>query len=123
MTNSNLIRQGDVPMVRISKEMAERLINEHNDLVEVSDVYPGKIVLALGETSGHAHVIENKSVGMFPTAIGDVVVVPVGGADLKHIDAAGNLTLEHATINLEEGYWLRVKQREFTLQGNRDVID
>lgn len=121
MPNENFKRQGDVPMLRISKEQAERLIAEAKTAKRVK----GRIVLAYGETSGHMHVIEDKRVQAFLSSVGEVIIVPLGTGDmeLKHIDQTGKLTGEHNTVWLEEGYWLRLKQREFTLQGNRDVID
>jgi hypothetical protein len=119
MSNDNFKRQGDVPMIRISKEIAEKMISG----AKPANREAGRIVLAYGETSGHMHAIEHKDALAFPVRVGTVIVVPVGGAELKHIDQSGALTLEHSSINLEEGYWLRVKQREFTLQGNRDVTD
>lgn len=127
MANENLKRHGDVPLLRIPKEQAERLIAEAqaDEMKRVS----GRIVLAYGETSGHMHVIEDERVSAFPTRLGDVIIVPIGGdIEVKHIDQSGALTGEHKTVMLdasqtEEAYWLRIKQREFTLQGNRDVRD
>lgn len=144
MANESLIRHGDVPLLRISKEKANQLILAHqrdnlrDTLVGIAKAIQGqsvrdtlspasreidRVILAYGEQSGHVHVIEQDGVEVFSTDLGDIVLIPVGGADLKHIDQSGALTGEHATINLEEGYWLRLKQREWTLQGNRNVTD
>lgn len=109
-------RQGDVVLVRVDK-LPEGLIATKRDKI-------GRIVLAHGERSGHAHSIRDKSVcgfrlattGEDPTGVsGGVDYIEVGGsgATLSHEYASGKMA-DHEPIGLLPGVYRIALQREYT---------
>lgn len=97
-------RQGDVFLVKIAELPA------HADEVTAS----GRIVLAYGEVTGHAHAISAGQARMFVDGDTRFLVVE-SSADLCHE--------EHATIQLESGVYRIVQQREYVPNSSRLVID
>ncbi|MBX9939375.1 MAG: hypothetical protein K2Y32_08990 [Candidatus Obscuribacterales bacterium] len=98
-------RQGDVllqkvpalPENAIEKECEERVILQH------------------GEVTGHAHAISTEYAKMY-TAKGQRYIEVKPGARLVHE--------EHGTINLPEGYYRIIQQREYVPEAPpRDVVD
>ncbi len=66
----------------------------------------GRIVLALGEATGHAHAIHDRAVTFHQTTSSAFLLVDEPeGANLVHE--------EHATIHLPPGAYRVVRQREF----------
>ena len=69
---------------------------------------PGRITLALGEASGHAHVLDDPEVQHYTMkdAANDVRaflrVVGLGGTEVKHVHGDA-LTGEHNTVSLPPG--------------------
>lgn len=75
----------------------------------------GRIVLAYGEVTGHAHAITSKTVEILEHEGTRYIRVPRRGADLTHE--------EHGTIKLAPGeYEVRI-QREYTPQAIVNVRD
>src|SRR5882672_8786013 len=75
----------------------------------------GRIVLAYGEVTGHAHAIADKTVGIFEHEGTRFIRVPKRGAVLRHE--------EHSAIKLAEGeYEVRI-QREYHPEEIRRVAD
>ena len=66
----------------------------------------GRIVLAYGERTGHAHAIESKAVALLQRRGDRFVRVPAEGAALRHE--------EHGPIDLAPGSYRVVVQREYT---------
>jgi len=99
-------RQGDVMLVRaraISKG-ATQVPRER-----------GRIVLAYGEATGHAHAVLDEDVMLLER--GDVRFLKVGtaGATLQHE--------EHAPVTIAPGSYRVVRQREYSPQEIHNVAD
>ena len=94
-----MFRQGDVLIRRSRKSMS----SEANEIPRDEQ---NRVVLAHGEVTGHAHAIHNEGVIAF--MMGDVryIEVPKLGAEVVHE--------EHDTIELDQGTYEVVQQREWT---------
>lgn len=77
----------------------------------------GKIVLAHGEVTGHAHAIDCESADHYGEAGADVTYLEIKEAlaALRHE--------EHSTINLPAGHYRIVRQREYSPEAIRRVAD
>lgn len=95
-------RQGDVPLARLPGKPAGIL----------RPGAQGRITLALGETTGHAHVIEG-AVAEFVTEQGERLLWVEAPANLRHV--IGNTeTGEHATQVVQPGWYVVEGQCELT---------
>lgn len=106
----NQFRQGDV-MVRSVAAIPANATEVKNE---------GRIVLAYGEVTGHAHAIAINEAQEFSFAEAGGIVrrflkVFERGANLKHE--------EHATIPLPPGLYEITQQREYTPEAIRNVAD
>ncbi len=105
-----IYRQGDVLIVRT------RATAKHGQLVE-RDL--GRIVLAYGEVTGHAHAIADPGAELYErdAALGErfLRVLSEAGVDLVHE--------EHATITLPKGDYVVRRQREYSPEAIRTVAD
>lgn len=75
----------------------------------------GRIVLAHGEVTGHAHVIEKDAAALFETADGNRYLEVHHLTSLKHE--------EHDAIKLEPGTYEVIRQVEYTPEEIRRVAD
>ncbi|MDZ4834921.1 MAG: hypothetical protein SGJ27_14175 [Candidatus Melainabacteria bacterium] len=99
-------RQGDVLLVKVDMAMApEGSVQQDAD---------GRIVLAYGEVTGHAHAIDANFASLYQWK-GDRLIEAKPGARLVHE--------EHSTIELEPGFYKVVQQREYEPGSFRTVID
>lgn len=99
-----MIRQGDVLLRRV-QALPEGALRVNRG---------GSIVLARGEATGHAHVVENGSVAHYL----------LGGLDYLAVDREATVTHEeHAPVSLAPGVWEVRRQREYDETGSVDVID
>ena len=99
-------RQGDV-LLREVPSKPQGLVAEKRQ---------GDIILALGEVTGHAHRIADKTVLVWFAAGQRYIEVQEPGATLKHE--------EHAPIAIAPGLYEVVQQREWDLSGEvRPVTD
>lgn len=102
---TSIYRQGDVLLVKVDG-LPENVAPVSCD---------GRIVLAFGEVTGHAHALSNAHASLY-TRQGERYLEAKPGAQLVHE--------EHATINLPEGFYKVVQQREYVPQSApRDVAD
>ena len=94
-----LYRQGDVLL---------RLVDRIPTKVSAVDREAGRIVLAHGEVTGHAHAIEapEAEATLLTTAEDQRFLRLMAGVDLVHE--------EHATIQLSPGLYEVILQREWT---------
>lgn len=104
-------RQGDVAIIPIS-EFPENLTPVGRD--------QGRVVLAYGEVTGHAHAIVEADVQLFAPGEASVMAerylrVGAGGAVLVHE--------EHAPIALPPGEYEVRHQREYNPQELQRVLD
>ncbi len=102
-----LFRQGDVLIERIEAIPSNvKPVPREN----------GKVILAHGEVTGHAHAIKAKSVHHYADGTGVTFLeINQALADLKHE--------EHATIPLARGKYRVTIQREYSPAGIRNVAD
>jgi hypothetical protein len=97
-------RQGDVLLVRVTAVPKGAKV-EQND---------SSIVLAYGETTGHAHRISAATAKAYQWQ-GDRLIEIHKATDLVHE--------EHNPIHLEPGIYKLVHQREYTPERVRRVVD
>ena len=97
-----MFRQGDVLVLRVkgdADELGERVAEPRDD---------GRVVLAYGEVTGHAHAIMDEAATLWRLAAGDDRLLLVAGdapVALRHE--------EHATIMVPPGAYVVRRQREF----------
>jgi hypothetical protein len=104
-----MFRQGDVLIVPIGKLPAglKPVEREH-----------GRLVLAYGEVTGHAHAIRDKRAALFRD--------PKLAAIFMHVSGDGPVALdhqEHDTIHIPPGDYQIIRQREYTPDAIRNVAD
>lgn len=104
-----IARQGDVLIERIAAlPSALKKIPREN----------GRVVLAHGEVTGHAHAIADEHADLFQSE------QEAGVTFLEVRDAVAALTHdEHSTIQLAPGKYRVVRQREYTPTEIRSVAD
>ena len=102
-------RQGDVLIERVGS-LPAKLTKLKRD--------GGRVILAHGEVTGHAHAIADEHVDLFSSAEDAGVTfleIRQAMAALKHD--------EHSTIQLPKGNYRVVRQREYSPQEIRRVAD
>jgi len=100
-------RQGDVLLVRFRPRRWGALAH-----VERAG---GRIVLAEGEATGHAHVIDSPLAELYQDRLENRYLKLDGPAELRHE--------EHAPVALEPGVYRVLRQREYAPKSNRRVSD
>jgi len=114
MTKQLHFRQGDV-CLRTVGALPEGLIEVPRDKV-------GRIVLAHGERTGHAHAIRNRHVQAFKfqhadyevnQGLNDFILVGGSGASLKHELISGQKA-EHGAIKVPPGLYEVLQQVEYS---------
>lgn len=100
-----MYRQGDVLLAGVAT-LPERAEDANVE---------GRIVLAYGEVTGHAHAIACHQARLFLDGDSRYLVVGEDGADLVHE--------EHSTIHLKHGVYRIVQQREYIPMSSRLVVD
>ncbi|MBL1078638.1 hypothetical protein JK358_29970 [Nocardia sp. 2] len=105
-----MFRQGDVLIVPVAEASVPAYAQDAPGLQRDSR---GRMVLALGEVTGHAHAL---------SAPGRLV--RTSGQTLLHLPEGGRLVHEeHAAIALPQGWYRIVRQREYTPGAVRIVAD
>lgn len=104
-TRSGQYRQGDVLLVRVEEEVKSR----PHRVVERDH---GRIVLAYGEATGHAHAIAEAEAELIELETGERFLVTPRGVSLRHE--------EHAAIELPAGAYRVVRQREYVPSNGSD---
>lgn len=106
-----MYRQGDVLIIPLEGPLPA-------DLKPVP-LEAGRIVLAHGEATGHAHAIKSRNAGFFQEAAAvnprRFLHVVGGSVALKHE--------EHAPVELKPGAYEVRRQREYTPEEIRNVAD
>lgn len=103
-----IVRQGDVLIERVeSAELADEIPRDSS----------GRVVLAYGEVTGHAHAFHDPNVTLFQGAAANagVFLRVVAPSDLVHE--------EHSTICIPVGLYRVVRQREYHPEEIRTVAD
>lgn len=107
--NSNMpmmYRQGDVMVVEVPRRDGLREVEREN----------GRIVLAHGEVTGHAHAIASMDATML---VDDATVC-------RYLDVRAPVIIgheEHSKIELPSGFYEVRQQREYHPAGLRSVLD
>lgn len=101
-----MVRQGDVLLIPVPS-IPEAAKPGKRD--------KGRIVLAYGEVTGHAHAITEPGVKILEHEGTRYIRVPRKGADLRHE--------EHGAIALAAGDYKVVIQREYSPEEIRNVAD
>jgi hypothetical protein len=94
-----MIRQGDVLLVEV------------DELPEGTAIVPrdnGRLILAYGEVTGHAHVVDA------PPAEAVLLTTTENDRFLQLVTSAPLVHEEHATIQLEPGLYRQVPQEEWS---------
>ena len=100
------IRQGDVYLVPVTSIPENATVRPRDN---------GRVILAYGEVTGHAHAL---------TADGVALMEVEGGLEFLKVDAVSALVHEeHGTINIEPGLYQIKHQREYTPEAIRNVAD
>ena len=100
------VRQGDVYLRQVKEIPADAQPTKQQD----------RIVLALGEVTGHAHAIHDlENTEVFVKADGTMYLSVKESVNLQHE--------EHGTITLPPGNYERVIQREYSPEAIRNVAD
>ena len=96
--NRTQFRQGDVLVEKVS-------FNPKEQLHKVIPREEGRIVLAHGESTGHAHAIADADAELIELETGERFLVTARGVSLRHE--------EHAAVELPPGSYHVVRQREY----------
>ena len=102
-----MYRQGDVLIERVARINRDKPMKRED----------GKVVLAHGEVTGHAHAIADEAVEQFQADAPGVTHLEIreAVAMLKHE--------EHGTIELPRGKYIVRRQREYSPEEIRNVAD
>ena len=105
-------RQGDVLIERVENPALGKRVRRDK----------GRVVLAYGEVTGHAHTIAERGAELYDTQeetesleVRFLRVLADGGVALSHE--------EHATITIPQGDYRITRQREYTPEAIRNVAD
>ncbi|MEO5878317.1 MAG: hypothetical protein ABIS86_08110 [Streptosporangiaceae bacterium] len=105
-----MYRQGDILIVPVPEESVPA------GLVPADRDHRGRMVLALGEATGHAHALQAPG-----TLLRDGGLM---SPDYLHLPGGGRLSHEeHAAIVLPSGWYRIVRQREYLPGAVRVVAD
>ncbi len=99
-----IVRQGDVLLKKVNI-----------DIKKLKEVGKEKYTLALGETSGHSHVIHGANTYQSGGRNGQIYVQVEKHAMLQHELVDGSWTGEHLPIEIGVGTYEVIQQRESNL--------
>jgi hypothetical protein len=114
-----MVRQGDVILIPVAKARTGKPVKRDH----------GRIVLAYGEVTGHAHAIAHRDAELFELAedhTKDGNDVWARAARILRVTAKAGVELrheEHETIHLPPGEYLVRRQREYAPDELRLVAD
>jgi hypothetical protein len=106
-----MYRQGDVLIVPIDESELP------DDVIAAPRDRSGRLVLAYGEATGHAHVVSGEGLRLLclPDDLQSMFL---------HVRSQGRVTHEeHSTIGLPAGYYRVIRQREYVPGSVRPVAD
>jgi hypothetical protein len=111
------LRQGDVLLVRI-EDSVDAFLRDGHRRSQATEAARGRVVLALGEATGHAHVIESE----------DVALISAGEAEELYLLVYGDAPValrheEHDTLDVPPGVYRVIRQREYREPHRDDDLD
>ena len=104
-----MYRQGDVLIVPV-----ESIPNS----VEPVDRDNGRVILAYGEVTGHAHAVKDKRATLFRDPKLAAIFMHVSGDEVVALEHD-----EHSTIAIPPGNYQIVRQVEYSPEAIRNVAD
>ena len=104
-------RQGDVYVEQCKADRAQLLAQGG----KVRERDGGRVVLAYGEVTGHAHAIASPGVELIDMPDGSAFLFSENGISLRHE--------EHAKIDMPAGAYRVIRQREYSPEEIRQVAD
>ena len=107
------LRQGDVLLIPAGRKLPGKLTGVDRDA--------GRVVLAYGEVTGHAHAIADNRAALYSDAATDRIFLEIT-AGLSGAPAALEHE-EHATVTIDPGVYEVRRQREYQPAANRLVAD
>jgi hypothetical protein len=109
MKQSQQVRQGDVFLERVSSLPAKAVRLSRDQ---------GRLILAYGEQTGHAHVVETDA------DVVEAFLAELDGQTYLSVPASARVVHEeHGTIPLPKGVYKVVRQREYNPEAIRNVRD
>jgi hypothetical protein len=114
MREGDVVRQGDVLIVKISE------FPNDQEYIPVTPDRMGRNILAEGEATGHAHAVLAKDTKLFTST---VVSETVQNMILEVFNPSTVKHEEHNPIDLDNGIYKIIRQREFTPESIRNVAD
>lgn len=112
--NKDIYRQGDVLLRKVNRRPRRKM-----ELVPKVD---GKIVLAHGEATGHAHVIEDESKAILSRDESNRIWLEIfSPTKLIHGDLSTLQNGDHDEIALGRGTYQVTRQREYAPRANTGV--
>lgn len=128
LTGTVMFRQGDVAIIRVGDLPANPEARKRDH---------GRVVLAYGEVTGHAHAITDKAVVQYDapnaTEAARQLLASVGLTveisehnQPSFLDVPDGATIEHeehAAIALDPGKYVVLRQREYAPEALRSVAD
>lgn len=116
MTEQFIARQGDVLVMAVAA--ADGKVMPRDD--------QGRIVLAYGEVTGHAHAIYDDGAELLAPRSKTKAAIDHVDGDVIYLRCRKTVALrheEHAPINIPAGLYRVVRQREYTPEEIRRVAD
>jgi len=104
-----MFRQGDVLIIPVGAMPAKLEKLKRED---------GRVILAHGEVTGHAHAIKDKRVALFRDPKLAAIFMHVSGEDPVALEHD-----EHDTISVPPGNYRVIRQREYSPEAIRNVAD
>jgi hypothetical protein len=112
--HSGIYRQGDVLLKKVNRKPRRKM--------ETVAKIDGKIVLAHGEATGHAHVIVDEGDSILSQDASKRLWLEIfGPATLRHGDLKTLQDGDHAEIALGKGVYEVVRQQEYSPKDNMGV--
>lgn len=108
MKNQKLYRQGDVLIIAVAKK-------DMPAALKPGTREKGRIILAHGEATGHAHAISDPEVDVLVGNDGRVFLRVPAGTEVRHE--------EHSPVALPAGNFEVRRQREYSPEAIRNVAD
>jgi len=104
-----MYRQGDVLIIPVGSIP---------EAVEPVEREQGRVILAHGEVTGHAHAIKDKRAALFRDPKLAAIFMLVTGDEPVALEHD-----EHDTISVPPGNYRIIRQREYAPEGLRNVAD
>ncbi|MCH8076532.1 MAG: hypothetical protein IIC64_11995 [SAR324 cluster bacterium] len=113
-----IYQHGDVCLV----EEQVPVLEDRNRIEALERTPDGRLILALGEATGHAHILSAEGVTLV-NSTGGLVLEITQPVELSH-EKNGRLTGEHRTLTIPPGRYIPLRQHVYDwLEGWRAIED